>query len=368
MYYVYADTSTSVKFVENKFELELVSPNFINLSSTGSGSLARINPFIEGFKNLTLRFDLSDISLSFISNSVKYSAFRLELYKDPDYVQQFLATGNESDFEVQRNGIVGTDGSLTLKMSESLPNTLYYNFILDNELFISDEKKRIIDQDVKSFNTISASSSPYDGPQIVSGIGTTSFEYELDTLPERVSYGGTINTANPNYTTSSLKVYGAISKIDVVDNGYGYKSIPGISSIKTSIGTGAIVYGESKNIGKILKAEFSSRNIGWNYPTDKTLKLTANLPEIVEINPLSSFNTIGISSAGKNYLVPPNLKVRDGLTNELVKDAVLNYKLNDTQVNIVSNTRGIFNITPRIIATNNSNGFTILSVTNTNNS
>ena len=367
MYYVYADTSSSVKFVENKFELELVSPNFVNLNSTGSGSLAKINPSIVGFKNITLKFDLSDVSLSFISNSVKYSAFRLELYKDPDYVQQFLATGNESNFEVQRNGIVGTNGSLTLKMSESLPDTLYYNFILDNELFISDEKKRIIDKDVKSFNTIFASPSPYDGPQIVSGIGTTSFEYELDTLPERVSYGGTINTANPNYTTSSLKVYGAISKIQVVDNGYGYKSIPGISSIKTGIGTGAIVYGESKNIGKILKTEFSSRNIGWNYPTDKTLKLTANLPEIVEINPLSSFNTIGISSAGKNYLVPPNLKVRDGLTNELVEDAVLNYKLNDTQVNIVSNTRGIFNITPRIIATNNSNGFTILSVTNTNN-
>ena len=38
MYYVYADTSTSVKFVENKFELELVSPNFVNLNSTGSGS------------------------------------------------------------------------------------------------------------------------------------------------------------------------------------------------------------------------------------------------------------------------------------------------------------------------------------------
>ena len=218
------------------------------------------------------------------SNSVKYSAFRLELYKDPDYVQQFLATGNESDFEVQRDGIVGTDGSLSLKMSESLPNTLYYNFILDNELFISDEKKRIIDQDVKSFNTIFASPSPYDGSQTVSGIGTTSFEYELNTLPERVSYGGTINVANSEYTTTSLKAYGAISKIDIVDNGYGYKSIPGISSIKTGIGTGAIVYGESKNIGKISKTEFSSRNIGWNYPTDKTLKLTANLPEIVEIN------------------------------------------------------------------------------------
>ena len=367
MYYVYADTSTTVKFVKNKFELELVNPNFINLSSTGSGSLARINPSIVGFKNITLRFDLSDTSLSFTSNSVKYSAFRLELYKDPDYVQQFLATGNESDFEVQRDGIVGTDGSLSLKMSESLPNTLYYNFILDNELFITDDKKRIIDQDVKSFNTIFASPSPYDGSQTVSGIGTTSFEYELNTLPERVSYGGTINVANSEYTTTSLKSYGAISKIDIVDNGYGYKSIPGISSIKTGIGTGAIVYGESKNIGKILKTEFSSRNIGWNYPTDKTLKLTANLPEIVEINPLTSFNRIGISSAGKNYLVSPNLKVRDGFTNELVKDAVINYELNDNEVNIVSNTRGMFNVTPRIIATNNSNGFTILSVTNTNN-
>ena len=35
------------------------------------------------------------------------------------------------------------------------------------------------------------------------------------------------------------------------------------------------------------KSKFQSNNIGWNYPTDQTLKPTANLPEIVEINPPS---------------------------------------------------------------------------------
>ena len=57
--------------------------------------------------------------------------------------------------------------------------------------------------------------------------------------------------------------------------------------------------------------------------------------------------------------------VLDGFTNEVVKDIDLIYNLGDTQVKILQNTFGIYNTTPRIIPTNNSNGVGISSISYT---
>ena len=54
--------------------------------------------------------------------------------------------------------------------------------------------------------------------------------------------------------------------------------------------------------------------------------------------------------------------MRDGVTNEIV-DCEINYELGDPEVNIVVNSRGFYPTSPRIIATNNSNGFLINGVT-----
>ena len=53
--------------------------------------------------------------------------------------------------------------------------------------------------------------------------------------------------------------------------------------------------------------------------------------------------------------------VQDGLTGNVITDAQLEYKLTDKKVDIVRNATGLFNVTPRIIAINNSNGVGILS-------
>ena len=61
-------------------------------------------------------------------------------------------------------------------------------------------------------------------------------------------------------------------------------------------------------IGKIQRVKFNSHRIGFDYPTDETLRpvLTSfaiNPPEILELESLTSFESIGISSGGRNYLV-----------------------------------------------------------------
>ena len=90
-------------------------------------------------------------------------------------------------------------------------------------------------------------------------------------------------------------------------------------------GTGAILEPSSNTIGKILSTKIE--NIGFNYPTDYTIRPTTNLPEVLFLESLTSFEEIGISSAGRNYNIAPNLIVIDGLTGKHIDDVDLSYRL-----------------------------------------
>ena len=76
---------------------------------------------------------------------------------------------------------------------------------------------------------------------------------------------------------------------------------------------------------------------------------------------MASFDHIGISSNGRNYLIAPDLVVLDGFTNELIPEIDIRYTLGDQQVTIFTNTYNLHFTEPRIIPTNNSNGVGITS-------
>ena len=54
-----------------------------------TGTISKINPLVEIKKNQKLKFDLSDSSLSFIQNSITYSAFSLDLFSDNEFNNLF---------------------------------------------------------------------------------------------------------------------------------------------------------------------------------------------------------------------------------------------------------------------------------------
>ena len=98
---------------------------------------------------------------------------------------------------------------------------------------------------------------------------------------------------------------------------------------------------------RFRRVTFNATNIGFDYPTDETLRPIANPPEILELESLTSFESIGISSGGRNYLQAPNLVVLDGYTRDVVEGLDLFYNLGDTEVTILQNTTGMYNVTPR---------------------
>ena len=81
---------------------------------------------------------------------------------------------------------------------------------------------------------------------------------------------------------------------------------------------------------------------------------------------LNSFDSIGISSFGRNYLNSPKLVVIDGYTNKVVPEVDLDYELGDTHVTILNNSTGMYEIKPTIIPTQNTNGVGISSLTYNN--
>jgi hypothetical protein len=361
MYYVIPYNETKVRLVEEEFELSAAEPNYVDITSASSGTLSKINPLVKPKRNETLTFDLSDSSLSFISNGISYSAFDFNLYTDKEFTTQFLTSGATSTFEVTKTGNIGVDATANVKLfvSDYIPTNLYYEFTPTNLDIIPDFKKEIsIDNTIPNFSEIEAVKTSYDGTYNVSGVGTTTFTYNVPTRPEVSVY--TSANSKSSYVTNSRNTSGPIAELKIFNGGYDYQSLPGISSVISGLGSGAILKPASTSVGNILNTQFN--NIGFDYPTDETVRAVANLPEVLKMNPLTSFERIGIVSQGLNYLVSPDLIVIDGYTKEVVSDIDLRYNLGDTEVDIVNNTFGIYNTPPTILPINNSNGIGIASV------
>ena len=99
--------------------------------------------------------------------------------------------------------------------------------------------------------------------------------------------------------------------------------MPGISTIISDFGDGAILKAKSNSIGRISNVDI--QNIGFDYSADKTLRPQSQLPQLIEVDALASILNVGITSVGKNYLTSPSLVVLDGLTKKEIPDISLDY-------------------------------------------
>ena len=361
-YYVIPYDKDRIQLVQYAFELKEESPKIVDLSSSGNGTFYRINPMVKVQRNQTLNFDLSHPSLSFVSNGNRYSAFEMNLFSDYQYLTEYTSSAETREFEVSRRGKVGIsdDAQLSLFVSDFVPQNLWYNFELVNlDRITRPYREYYLDDEVISHNQIFVEKSEYNGGYSIVGVGSTFFQYNLKKRTNSTYW--TQDTAAIEYTTNSKNSYGSITDINITNPGYEYLSLPSVSSVRSKFGTGALLVPQSNNIGNILGTKYKANKIGFDYPTDQTMRVVSNVPEVVTVSTLASFTNIGIASQGRNYLLAPDLIVIDGFTNEVVPEIELKYTLGDTNVQILTNTFGLYPVTPRIVPINNSNGVGINS-------
>ena len=201
--------------------------------------------------------------------------------------------------------------------------------------------------------------SGYNGKQKITIASTTSFTYTLPSPPEKVSYAST-NSEILSYETNSSTTSGAITKFQILDGGRNYYELPGITTITSALGKGADIKSYSNSIGEIKKLVIN--NIGFDFPSDKTLNPSLSLSQTLEIIPLMSLESIGITSVGRGYNSAPELIVLDGKTGEVVPNIDLDYNIEESQITILKNAYGLYNVTPTILPINNTNGVGISTV------
>ena len=360
MYYVVRVGDNTIKLATTDYNAKLENPIVVDITSTAAGTIAPINPPLELYKDSTITFNLSDSSLSFVKQSTRYPAFTLDFYTDENFADEWDKNTSVKEFAVNKVGEVGitADAAVTLKVDKNTPEKLFYKLTPIFESSPPLEKTQAIcDYDVISNNQLEIKESVYNGEYKVS-VGTTStFTYTIADVPEKPSYS---STSILTYKTSSLSAFGPISDLLIRNAGNNYYTFPTISSITSTFGSNAILSIGSTNIGQIKKGTI--QNIGFNFPSDKTLQPSVGLPQIIEIDDFSTIKSIGITSVGRGYTIAPLPVIIDGKTNKKVEEVELHYQLGDTDVTIIKNTSGMSNLPPIVIPTRNSNGVAISTV------
>jgi len=362
IYFIIVVDDNTIRLANTYFDA--TSQNQINIDITGAsgGTLSLVNPEIRAYRNQPVVFDVSHPSLSFTKNSTTYSAFDLNFYTDSNFRNSFETSNDTSTFNIIRTGSVGvnTDAKVTLNVTDSVPQDLFYTLepvdTLENPTV---KVQRINDSlNISNSNKILVFDSVYSGNHVISGVTTDTFSFTVFETPERSSYLS--SEAVINYTTSSKTAYGEIADITMTSQGSGYRVLPGITSISTKTGSNAVVEAQTTTIGRVDK--FEIKDIGFDYSVDKSVRPTAKLSQVLKLEAFNNIDRIGITSVGQYYTIAPDLVAIDGVTGKVISDLDLTYELGDSEVTILKNTKGIRGVAPTIIPTSNSNGVGINSL------
>ena len=353
-YYVYKvdnDTIQLASTYEDCFSVPPIIVGIANSLGIGTGSrnqqIALINPKLEVIKGNNLVFNLSDTSLS---------GYKLRIYTDNEFKNEFVSVGNTSSFLVSGIGSVGvsTNASLTLTYSPNLPQNLYY--ALERGGFIS-----TADTDVANYSQISFVDSLYNNSYTVSGVGSTTFNINLPNSPERSSYIQS-ECSTLKYTTKSNNANGGIDKIKIISGGTNYKKIPTVTSIDSESGKNSYIYPNSSTIGKI--SEVKILNEGFEYSSDKTLRPTTDLP-VYYTESSNQISSVDVLYGGNNFVYAPTLVIYDPISNKEITDFLLEPVISTntiTSVNVIKTPYGLPSTPVKVYTKNNSNGVSVNTV------
>ena len=356
VYYISRVDDNNFKLSNTYYDATRDIPVTVGVASTGltGGNINPINPPITFYKDSVVTFDLSDSSLGYSVLGSDYPAFDFNLYRDKDFKIPY------NEFSVVKSGQVGSaGGKAVLTVNSSLPEILYYNVDLVYDASLPTIKsERTVDIDVISGNEITIMNSAYSGNHKIAIGGTSSFTYDLVDYPESVSYASTTSTLL--YETDCDHTRGPIAKIDVINPGKNYYALPGINTLTTNGGIGAILEAQSTTIGVLKSA--SIQDIGFGLPSDTTLRPRLLFPQTIRIEPLATFAQVGITSFGRGFSITPKLVVVDGQTNLPIDDVDLRMTLGSSEIEILKNTNGLSNVTPTIIPTGTDSGVGISTI------
>jgi hypothetical protein len=357
-YFAVKVNSNNFKLSETLYNSKLDQPITIVGVATTAGTLSPVNPIIDTEGYDSIKFDLSDPSLQYEYFSNQYPGFELDFYVGNTFTKSWTKNPQDIGFKVVKSGIVGSNAVVTLFLDSNTPKDLYYNLIpkYTQGVPLSETKKGVyLDTTVNGAGYIKVSPSSYSGSHKIKVSTASTFTYNLTNEPEVVSYGST--NASLSYITDCTHTDGPISRLEILNTGNNYNTLPGFTTVTTINGVECDLELQSSDIGLVENIEIT--NYGYDFPYDQTIRPLFYYPQSLKITPFTSIDFIGISSFGRGYSGEQELIVIDGVSKEIVSDIDLQYNSTSAEVTILRNTYGMNNVVPKIYAINSGAGVPI---------
>ena len=334
--------------IDNNVKLSIVS-GVTTTYTVGYSSITKrvlidgqVNPRVRTYANEKVVFDLTDSSIS---------GKDFNLYSDSFFRNPYF--GNEiSGIEV-----IKTATELTLTITKNTPSLLYYNItnITTNDQIFPDFT-------VSGNNELKLENSLYSIESKITGVTSTTFEYNLATFPERSEYTNSLSSLN--YLTLDSGIKGPISEVKLSYPGSSYESVPSVSKIVTNSGKGADLYATTSEIGRVKSVKILNKES--IYPSDKTLSPVSNTVSALRLKDGYFVSDVEILDAGKKYSYPPTIKLynpTDDVVDSAFSATVIQNSNTITDVVISNPSTKLKSTFDTIVATNNSNGIRILNAT-----
>ena len=354
-FYVYRLDDDKFQLGQTRYDVLLEPPTIISITAGSGGSgqqLSKVNPRLEVIKNNNLVFDTSDSSLS---------GYDLRIYHDNEFNNELVSIGGTiTDFIVERSVVLsGSAGAaVTVRYSDNLPSKLYYT--LERGGYISTS-----DTEVSNNSEILFVPSVYNNTYSVSGIGSTTFQLSLKSVPETLNYAQS-TTSQLEYSTNSKTARGGVESIRATSGGLNYKKLPKFTAITSTQGVNADIIPKSSTIGRIK--EVTIEDTGFDYSADKTLSPEVFISPNITVVDRNSIDSINIKSGGSGYTIVPDIVVIDPDTNEPYTDSYLTGEIQSsslTNVQVLQSPKGLSDKENKVFTVNNSNGIPITSVQST---
>ena len=310
---------------------------------------------VDGVNNPRISVTKGD-TLRFLTHSPTLTDTKIEFFLDPFFTQRFYGSALDA-IEITNVGVAGDNKEFEtytdIHFTENVPDFLFYKFESNNPTKIIE-----VDVNQSEYGKIVVSPSRFSGKHSLSTTTSNTFTYNIFDCQERIGYS---TDSTISYTTTSENTIGPIAKVDMLNQGKGYVSIPNVE-VESDTGNGADLIPFGTKIGDLQRVDIEE--YGYDYPTDKTMQPQAVVPDVITLRDNFQLDSVGIVTGGKNYLIAPDLVVYNTKQDVLQPEAAVRCELVGNsvgEVEITANGGSMESTDNVLFPVNNSNGVGIVS-------